>query len=189
VARVRKVGFLVVWALGTALMGGGCGTDRAERIAYIEAGVRHAETALSIAEDQVAALQAQLTAAQAAGADSDTLARLQRGLAEAMAQKPVVEEFLVQARASLEKAKADPTPAGEIELYASLALSAFGIFGTAWFKRKAGQQGGALKAIVRGVEASPADAAEQVKAAIGERMKAAGIFDKANAIVDQIKGV
>jgi hypothetical protein len=173
--------------MGVALLGGGCGPDPATRIASLEAAVNHAETALGIAEGQITALQAQLTAAQAAGADSATLTRLQNSLADAMAQKPAIEQFIGQAKASLEKAKASPTGGGELELYVSLAVSALGLFGSAWFKRKAARQAGTLKAIVRGIEDTPADAKERVKVNIGERMKDAQIFDQANAIVDRIK--
>ncbi len=135
-AKVRKVGFLGVWLVGLSLLGGGCSGDSAGRIAALEAAVQHGARALAIAEDQVTALQAQLTAAQAAGADSQTLASLQAALAEAMAQKPGVEQFLSLARASLARAKENPTTAGEIELYLSMGLSALGIFGSAWFKRQ-----------------------------------------------------
>lgn len=185
---MKRVGFLSIWLVGLSLVGGGCSGDSAGRIASLEAAVGHAEKALEIAEGQVAALQAQLAAALAAGADSQTLTRLQAALAEAQAQRPGVEQFLTEARASLARAKENPTVAGEIELYVSMGLSALGIFGTAWFKRKAALQAGTLRAIVKGVEASPAEVAERVKVQIEGKMKDAGVFDTANAIVDAIKG-
>lgn len=184
--RVRKIGFLSV-VLATVLLGG-CAGEPAGRIAALESAVQHAQTALDVAEGQVIALQGQLAAAQAAGADSRTLAKLQAALDLAMAQKPAVEQFLSEARASLQKAKDNPTPAGELELYLSMGLSALGVFGTAWFKRKADRQTAALRPIVLGIEATQADAADQVKAKIEEKMKDAGVFDAANAIVNGIKG-
>jgi hypothetical protein len=45
----------------------------------------------------------------------------------------------------------------------------------------------AVTAIVKGVEAAPADAAETVKASIATKMQAAGVYDISNAIVDGIK--
>jgi hypothetical protein len=187
--RVRKIGFLLV-VLAAMLFGtaGGCGGEPAGRIAALETAVQHAETALDVAEAQIVSLQGQIAAAQAAGADSRTLARLQAALDQVMIQQPAVEQFLGEAKAALEKAKANPTPAGELELYVSMGLSALGIFGTAWFKRKSVRQAGTLQAIVKGVEESPSEAAEQVKEQIETKMKAAGIYDQANAIVDAIKG-
>jgi len=172
-------------------LGGGCAGDSAGRIASLETAVSHAERALEIAEDQVAALQAQLTAAQAAGADSATLAKLQAALAEAQAQKPGVEQFLTEARAQLAKAKENPTIAGEIELYVSMGLSALGIFGSAWFKRKAAQQARkaedrsvALRAIADGIDAS-GEAAENVKTNIQAKMIERHVYDVADAVVDE----
>lgn len=188
---MRKVGFLTVWLVGVSLLGGGCAGDPAGRIASLEAAVTHAETALAIADDQAAALQAQLTAAQAAGSDSKTLAELQAALTAALAQKPGVEQFLAEARASLEKAKADPTTAGEIELYASMGLSALGIFLTAWFKRKATQEAQkaegrsiALRAVTDAVDAS-GEAGETVKANVLKVATDRRVYDTVDAVIDQ----
>jgi hypothetical protein len=54
-----------------------------------------------------------------------------------------------------------------------------------YFKRR--KTTAAVTAIVKGVQAAPTEAAEQVKVQIETKMKAAGIYDQANAIVDGIK--
>ena len=169
--------------------------DSAGRIAALEAAVQHSgHRGIAIAEDQVTALQAQLTAAQAAGADSQTLASLQAALAEVMAQKPGVEQFLSLARASLARAKENPTTAGEIELYLSMGLSALGIFGSAWFKRKATQQaqrsevrGVALRTVADAVDVS-GEAGETVKANVLKVATDRHVYDTVDAVVDEHRG-
>lgn len=189
---MRKVGFFILWPLCLALVGlAGC-NGSAARIASLEAAVSYSEKALGFAEANITALQTQLAAAQAAGADSETLDVLQSALTEALAQKPGVEQFLSQARASLEKAKANPNASGEIELYVSMAVSALGIFASAWFKRKASQQAKTakdrsvtLKTVVDAVDKTGGEAAENVKANVLALATTRHVFDMTDAIIDE----
>ena len=218
-ARVRKVGFLVVWALGTALMGGGCDLSPAERVEAYRLQLERLETLLVASDAKIEAMQAAVAQGAAlltdpnVGGDREQIAaqleRVQAGLAAAQVYKAQVQTWIGQTRVSLEQAQAGggidlPGELGLIGgavqqggraiggaagVYVTLAGLVLSLVGNVVQKQKGDTLSAATRAIVRGVEATPADAAEQVKAAIGERMKAAGIFDKANAIVDQIKGV
>jgi hypothetical protein len=184
--RVRNPLLFSILLAVCCLCCGGCGTDSAQRLALLESVVQNAQAAVKVATEQVTLLQGQLAAAQQAGADSTSLASIRTALDDAMTRKPKIEAFLATAQADLEKAKSHPGIQGEVELYASILVSAFGLAATAWYKRKAGQNLQATTEIVQAVETLPPDVQTQVKAAVGESMATGSA---SNAIVDAIKKV
>jgi hypothetical protein len=197
--------FISMILAGWCLCSGGCQLDSGQRLALLESTVTQAQAAVTAATNNVTALQAQLTAAQQAGADSAALAKVQAALSEALAQKPQVYAFLKTAQDSLAKAKENPTISTEVETYGSLLVSALGVALAAYFRCKVTQANteaawadgetqivteqlrdhrAALKAVVTGVESAPIEVQAAVKPLIGQAMAKDTL---ANAVIDGIK--
>lgn len=203
-AKVRAF-FLSVTVAAYVLCSGGCTLDATQRIALLETAVTQAQTAADVATANITALQTQLAEAQRAGVDSATLAAIRAKLDAALAVQPDVDAFLAKARDSLAKARANPTMQGEIELYASLFVSALGVGATAWFRRKAKQavtdyerqaetsadlaaqyegHRNTLGTLVRAVESMPQPEQQRLKEAISKIMAKQS---DCNAVIDRTK--
>ncbi len=197
--------------------GGGCEMTSAERIAFLEQGIATAQTKVDAAELQIADLQAKLATARRAW-DAPDLSEESRTavqgridqLAEALTKTEQIREqaeaVLAATKTARDQAKANPSPAAELDIVTSIVqavASALGPQAAAWgtvvtmvlsvlgnifLKKRLTVTTAATKAIVQGVEDSPAESADVVKANIADRMKNACAYDQLNAVVDKLKG-
>jgi hypothetical protein len=88
------------------------------------------------------------------------------------------------------------SPAGallppDLRLYGTIGVAIASVGVNAWQKVKGNLMKKTTKAIVKGIEKGQGDPktnpVSKIKAAIGQEMRTAGIYDKGNQLVDQLK--
>lgn len=216
--NVRKVGFLCVVLAAVGFAGCGTDPAQRielyhQQLATFARALQDSDAriaALQAAIDQGAQLLSDPNMAGQAeqAAIAERVEQIRRALEKAMVAKGEIQAWI----ASTEQAIAQAQAAGPVDLSGELGLigqavtqggGAIGgpigayvgigglvisLLGNVVQKRSSSALKAATRAIVQGVEAAPQKAAEDVKGAIEAKMKAAGVFDQANAIVDAIKG-
>lgn len=196
---------------------GGCNLEPAERVELYEQQLLKIETLLAEHGPKVDALQAALDEGLAMVQDANfpmearqktwqTMQKVRDVLVDAVEYKARLETWLAQTKAAIEQAQVTGTvdAAGELGLIGGAVTqggkaiggavgSIVGLVGLGisllgnWLQKRTNTTLTATAtAIVKGVEAA-GDAADAVKVQIEEKMKAAGVFDAGNAIVDSLK--
>ncbi len=196
--------------------GGGCEMTSADRIAFLEQGVVTAQEKVAAAEQQIADLQTKLASARRAwdvpdlsGSDraavQGRIDQLSAALVKAEQGRELADAVLGETKTALDQAKANPSAGAELDILTSIVMSvtsrlgpqaaAWGtvaamvlsVLGNIFLKRRLKVTTATAKAIVQGVEASPAEAADAVKGNIKAAMIEAGNFNQANGVVDKLK--
>lgn len=186
---MRRCTFLTI-AVSCCLWSG-CnanGMDSAQRIALGEQAVTATQAAVQAANAQILDLQTKLAAAQAAGANSATLATMQDMIATATAHKADVDVVMLAAQEALAKAKADPSGAAEWDVavaivqavsnvlgpkgaaYGAILTLVMTTLGTVLFKRRAAVTGQALTMVTAAVEQLPDEQRADVKGNVASQM-------------------
>jgi hypothetical protein len=128
------------------LTGGGCSMDQEQRIALLENAVTAAQAKVEQADGQIAFLQQQLSLARAAWdnpalpADQragvqGTIDLLSGALTQAVDYRQVVAAVLAETKASVEEAKANPSPTAEMDIASTIiraVTNAIGPQAAAW---------------------------------------------------------
>lgn len=182
-----------------ACLFGGCGLEPGERLQlYAEA--------LAEADARIQALEESLTAGRVLVSDvnlpAEERAAVLRTIDETQAVLVTAQTWRADVAEAVERAKAGGSEwgllsdaltaggravGGDAGGYLALGGLILSVVGNIFQRQRGGVKTKTLKAIVRGVEDSPAEAQASTKAAIGARMKAAEIVDRGNRVVDSIK--